>query len=323
MASDADRVRDFKFPQSAKKEFIALRHLGSGYEGYVVLAVHHSSPKTLASCVALKINSGEKVTSIKKSLLDELKEIEGDRDHLIAAVRGYPGMETPNWHALEYIPGRSIHHLLRQHATYKVHGLPPCVVFHVFAELVRVQRHLKQHGYCHIDLKGGGNVMLSNKDDDVFPTVTLIDFGGIMPYNRSKELEHTLHLARKMWKRNTEVAEHWRPEQIKEEDWKQANDQCKMIHDRAVGEIKETDTLEDLWKEREFFFEELKQSLTDDAALKELREALDDGKITEQDVVENEELDLKEDWDVGMGMEYMNLWKTSSKDGDGDSLKLI
>jgi len=208
MASDADRVREFEFPQSAKKEFIALRHLGSGNEGHVVLAVHHSSPKTLASCVALKFNSGEKVTSIKKSLLDELKGMEGDRDHLIAAVRGYPGMDTPNWHALEYIPGRSIHHLLRKHATYKVHGLPPCVIFHVFAELVRVQRHLKKHGYCHIDLKGGGNVMLSNKDDDVFPTVTLIDFGGIMPYNRFKELEHTLHLARKMWKRNTEIAEH-------------------------------------------------------------------------------------------------------------------
>ncbi|KAI4705289.1 hypothetical protein J4E81_000169 [Alternaria sp. BMP 2799] len=247
----------------------------------------------------------EKVTSIKKSLLDELKGIEGDRDHLIAAVRGYPDMETPNWHALEYIPGRSIQSLLRKHATYVVHGLPPCVIFHVFAELVRVQRHLKKHGHCHIDLKGGGNVMLSNKDDDAFPTVTLIDFGGIMPYNRSKELEHTLHLARKMSKRNTEILEHWRPEQSKEKYWKQANDQCKLIFDRAVGEVKETDTLEGLWKERGKTFEELKQSLTDDAALKELREALDDGKITEQDVAENKGLPLEEVWDVGMGMEYI------------------
>ncbi|KAI4616229.1 uncharacterized protein J4E87_008741 [Alternaria ethzedia] len=302
--TDSDRVREITIPQSAKEEFIALRHLGSGQEGYVVLAVHRSSPKTLASCVGLKFNSGEKVTSIRKSLLEKLKGMEGDRDHLIAAVHGYPDMDSPNWHALEYIPGHSIQDLLRNHKIYKVHGLPPCVIFHVFAELVRVQRHLKEHGYCHIDLKEGGNVMLSNKDDDVFPTVTLIDFGGIWPYNRPKEFEHTLYLARKMWKGNTEIAEHWRLEQF-EEDRKQANDQCKMIHDRAAGEIKETDTLEDLWKECGKSFEELKQSLTDKSALKELRGALDDKKITEQDVVEGEELPLEEVWDVGIGMEYI------------------
>jgi len=314
--TDSDSVREFGFPQSAKKEFIALRHLGSGKEGYVVLAVYRSSPKTLASCVALKFNSGEKVTSIRKSLLEELKRMEGDRDHLIAAVRGYLQLDQPNWHALEYIPGHSVQDLLKTHKIYKVHGLLPCVIFHVFAELVRVQRHLREHGYCHVDLKEGGNVMLSNKDEGLFSTVTLIDFGGIMNYNRFKELEHTVYLARKMWNGNTEIAKHWRPEQFKEEDRKQANDQCKMIHDRAAGEIKETDILGDLWKECGKSFLELKQSLTDKSALKELREALDDEKITEQDVVEGEELPLEQDYDVGMGAKYRNTWKKFSEDGD-------
>jgi len=328
MDSDSDDIPEFKIPRSAKDKFVPLKYLGSGKEGHVVLAAPRSDPQGLASCVALKILSGDKVTSVARKLLKKLKKMEGDESHLIAAVRDYPGIPTPNWHALEYIPGRSIEYLLRKHATYKEHGLPPCVIFHVFAQLVRVQKHLKDNEYCHIDLKEGGNVMLSNKDGNLFPTVTLIDLGGIKPYDQGKELEHTLYLARKMTKGSAEIAEHWRPMRFRKGHRKQAKDKYKMIHDRAASKVKETDTLEALWKQCGESFERLVESLTDEKALKELQEALDDAKITEEEVKEKlqgKEWELEVDvWDVGIATEsYLDKLETSSEDGASYSAKII
>jgi hypothetical protein len=93
-----DLNRDFRLinPISANGNFLPLKLLGSGTEGHVVLAAPRSGPQNLASCVALKFLVGNTVTSVPRNLLQELKAMEGDKDHLLAAVRGYPDLDMPN-----------------------------------------------------------------------------------------------------------------------------------------------------------------------------------------------------------------------------------
>jgi hypothetical protein len=51
--------------------------------------------------------------------------------------------------------------------------------------------------------------MLSNKNGDAWPSVTLVDFSGVYPYNQRREVEHVFRLIARMTKNLEAVPECW------------------------------------------------------------------------------------------------------------------
>jgi hypothetical protein len=268
-------------PQSANSKYKPLKRLGEGKDGDVVLAVPRVGVQDLGSCIALKILKDGKTTTMARKMLERLKHLQHNEDHLIAAIRDYQDNELPEWHCMSYIPGCSIQKLLE--TTYSEHGMPPTVVCHVLAELVRVQGHLRDHSLTHIDLGAGGNVMLSNKNGDAWPSVTLVDFSGVYPYNQRREVEHVFRLIKRMTKNLEAVPECWISSSFPQQEVLAAG----MIYEMICGWetwVKDGEHLAGVWSLWSKRILQSKQSLKDDVALQTLREELDTARITEKDV---------------------------------------
>jgi serine/threonine protein kinase len=168
---------------------------------------NRSGNQNLDSCVALKILRGDNVTSVAEKLLKQLQGMESKADHIIAAVLKFPDSSHPGWHSMNYVAGCSIQQLLDK--KYDEYGLAPTIVLHVLAELIRVQDHLETDRLTHADLAAGDNVMLSNKGRDAWPSVTLVDFSGIVSYNEVKKLEHVFHLVANMTRNQKVIPDCW------------------------------------------------------------------------------------------------------------------
>ncbi|KAI4955098.1 hypothetical protein J4E91_000954 [Alternaria rosae] len=274
-------------PRSADLKYKSLKCLGNGKDGHVVLAVPRSGDQDLSSCVVLKILKGDSTTSVARKMLGKLKGMERDEDHLIATVRNQQEtirdqqiIEHPKWHCMSYIPGCSIEQLLD--AVYGDDGMPPTVVFHVLAELIRVQRHLKANGLTHADLAAGGNFMLGNNGNDPWPSVTLVDFGGISDYNENKQIQHIFKLIVKMTRHHRAIPECWKLPSFQDEDLETAEKVITTCDRQKLSPDEEQSrALWNLWSVDAI---RLKHDFRDDAALADLRNALENSKITDQDV---------------------------------------
>jgi serine/threonine protein kinase len=271
-----------KIPQSANSKYHPLKLLGGGKDGDVALAVPRAGIQNLDLCVALKILKGDNTTSVPRRKLEKLVDMEDNVDHLIAAVRDYSKIDQPEWHCMSYIPGYSIEYLLDK--KYGEHGMPPTLVFHVFIELVRVQDHLRANELTHTDLRAGGNVMLSNKDNDAWPSVTLVDFSGIRSYDQSREVRHIVQLVAKMTKFEETIPKDWSLSSFEDNDIEAANKIYEMIRSRANRKTEEGEHLTELWRECGKRVEQLKQSLKDNMVLGDLRDTLNHAKTTDADV---------------------------------------
>jgi serine/threonine protein kinase len=281
-------------PRTANIEYKPLKILGEGKDGDVVLAIPRSGNQNLDSCVALKMLRGDNVTSVAKRLLKQLQGMESKADHIIAAVLKFPESSHPGWHSMHYIPGCSIQQLLDK--KYDENGLPPTIVLHVLAELVRVQDHLETDHLTHADLAAGGNVMLSNKGRDAWPSVTLVDFSGIVSYNEVKKLEHVLQLVANMTRNQKAIPDRWRLDTFQDKDVEITEGIYTICGRRRLSEDKrELGGLWKIWKETTIG---LKQNLRDEDALQDLKNELDSATITKQDLermVKTPEVDMTEE----------------------------
>ena len=63
-------------PESAYMKFIPIKRLGSGREGFMVLAVSRTGFQGPTTYIALKILMGEKRCTITSKLLEDVKNME-------------------------------------------------------------------------------------------------------------------------------------------------------------------------------------------------------------------------------------------------------
>jgi len=276
-------TRQPKIPTSAKAKYLPLARLSAGVDGFVILAAPRSNPPTISNVVALKLFRPEVGCSVPRRLLEELITMQ-DRykdKHLIAAVHDYP--PATNWIAMAYVPGRSISELMKMQ--YKDVGMPPCLVFHLFAELVTAQAYLKEHGLCHADLNEGGNVMLSAKEGHTWPSVTLVDYGGMQLHDEIMAIDHTMWLLQKTVNRQVRVGACWRREQFDQDDLERADMLYGLVcmYDSSNGEGKNM-TLERLWKKCDWIAELRIEKLRDEIALVDLEKELNGARWTEEDI---------------------------------------
>ena len=77
--------------------------------------------------------------------------------------------------------------------------------------------------------------MLRVKENDQWPSVVLMDYGGIMQYYQQKEVEHTVKLVRTMINKEKTIPRNWRSETFKESDLELADSFYKEMCDYGLG----------------------------------------------------------------------------------------
>jgi hypothetical protein len=193
--------------------------------------------------------------------------MQNDGNHLIATVCDYIEIDHLEWHCMSSIPEYSIEYLLEK--TYWEHGRPSTLVFYVLAEMARAQDYLRTNNLTHTNLGAGGNIMLSNKNNDAWPSVTLVVFSRVLTYDQRKEIGHVVHLTVRMTKSEETIPEHRRSPSLQEEDIETGNEIYKMIRLRAF-EKRDNGHLAGLCFMGSTFLLHLFQSLKDDVALEDL-----------------------------------------------------
>jgi serine/threonine protein kinase len=272
----------FTIPWSAHENYVPLKLLGRGKDGIVLLAVPRTGAQDLSTCTALKILEGNSIVTISTELLKQLKDCQDEEDHLLAKVREFQASDNPIWHCMNYVQGFSVEQLLR--GKYKDDGMPPTLIFHIIIEIVRAQQHLQKHDKCHIDLKEGGNVMLSANDDSPWPSVTLVDVGGIQKWQDKKVMEHLVSLARKMMGNMNLVPQRWQPGSLTLTQNLLIDG--NMFYEQIGKRVKrnENGKLYGFWKAEGERLEKLKNAFQDGPALQSLKSELEGARIIDQDV---------------------------------------
>ncbi|KAF1830053.1 hypothetical protein BDW02DRAFT_609658 [Decorospora gaudefroyi] len=268
-------------PGCANKQFLPLQLIGKGKDGIVVLAVPRKGPQAINTCRAIKILDGDQIGTMGKKTLEELKCMQHKEDHLIAAVQEYPSINSVDWYCMDYIPGLNVEELLNDR--YEDDGMPPTLIFHILLELMRVQQHLKDHDKCHIDLKEGGNIMLSAKEGSAWPSIKLVDFSGIWPYRESSVARHTIHLVGKMMNRERSVPQWWRLGYFDDSSLQSADGFYQEMWKCSEKEEEEQE-IEELWEQQGEMVKRLKQDLRDEEALHDLKDTLRSTVITEENL---------------------------------------
>lgn len=111
--------------------------------------------------------------------------------------------------------------------------------------------------------------MLSNKNNDVWLSVTLIVFSGVLAYDQRKEIGHVVQLTARMTKPEETIPEHWYSPSFQKDDIETGNEIYKMIRLRAF-EKRDNGHLAGIWQRCSKKVEPMKQSLKDDVALGDL-----------------------------------------------------
>ncbi|KAF2877293.1 hypothetical protein BDV95DRAFT_601702 [Massariosphaeria phaeospora] len=220
-----------QIPASLHAIYQPLALLGTGAESTILLSRRRGTP-TPAQPIALKIIHPSHRGIITSALLATLTAIQHHAAHPLVQIREHDGSGGGvAWVAMDMVGGRSVEQLLDENYNYNglvfaEAGLPPWLVAHVFAEVCRAETYLREHGLMHVDLKAGGNVMLSfsvntspnldtnlNTSAAALPTVTLIDFGGLKLYHPTrawKICEHVLCLFSTAVRGQRRVPDVWR-----------------------------------------------------------------------------------------------------------------
>ena len=200
----------------------------------------------------------------------------------MARIRHYDkdAKESMSWYVMDYIPGCSVAKLLEETPTFlKAGGLPPVLVFHIFTEVIKAQKALRDLELYHGDLWAGGNVMLSpSKSGERLPVVKLIDADGISPWHERKATEHAKGVVVQcaIGTGNNKVPERWRRGPFTASDLGMADDFYLAMHVKGYVTL---DSLSDTWSGR---LERLKNSMWDDEAWEEVGERLSKVVVTEE-----------------------------------------
>jgi serine/threonine protein kinase len=263
--------------KDANAKFLLLKKIDEGKDGLIVLAVPRNGPQNASTITALKIIKHLAIGSISEFTLEKLKTLERKYadEHFIAAVLEYPA--SIYWINMEFILGRSVKDLMD--TTYAANGMPPTLVFHVMAEVVQAQTYLQEQGPCHMDLWAGGKVMLRARDDDLWPSVVLIDYGGIMAYHQHKQVQHTVQLVQTMINREKTIPDYWRSDTFNKGDLELAD----RFYKKMCGyEFEGKASLEGLWKAQGPLVKQLKETFRDDVVLHALKAELEGKRVTDE-----------------------------------------
>ena len=152
--------------------YVPQRVLGEGAMGKVVLA---DDPK-LGRQVAIKLVASDADEDLRRRFRLEARAIASLKHPNIVELYDYSGEDAPDLYlVLEYVPGRSLYHTVREH------GMGEATALCVGHELALAVQHAHAHGVVHRDIKPE-NVLLHRG------RVVLTDFGAVKAFASSRAL---------------------------------------------------------------------------------------------------------------------------------------
>jgi hypothetical protein len=274
-------------PKSANEKLMPIKFVGRGKDGVVVLAVLRDMPNDPLSRRALKFLGAKHETRPYKDHIDKLVSIQDDPEYPLPKILERD--EDVLWHTMAFVQGRSVQLLRNDHFPY---GFPPCVVFRAFEQVVQQQLYLQQKGWCHIDLSGGGNVMLQNSTTNTVPSVTLIDYKAIQHYDQDKDhrvLKHVIELISMMTKDEERVPAKYRQRQngssFGANHVATADRFYKFVEQMiSRNNWKKEKTLKEIWSEHGTQMISLVADLNDAKLMEDVESMLSDPVVTDQEI---------------------------------------
>jgi hypothetical protein len=204
-----------RIPDSAWGQFTSIKAMHRSGKGVIIFAILKNTGRSLddvRSHRALRLVNTSKIHRVTKALIESLKAIQDESNHPIARVREYD--EQVIWYAMSPIRGLTVGYPLGNMHT---NGFPPFLVFRVLDQYMRAQRYLQERKMCHIESRGGANIMLSvqKSPNHIVPKITMIDYTSMMTYSghpgQDKVLvEGFIDLARSLTQGHRHVLNHYR-----------------------------------------------------------------------------------------------------------------